>query len=752
MRRRPLLLTSGINRRALLVGGGAGLGLLVAWSSWPRDYSASIAVARGEHAFGGYLKIGTDGHVTAIIPQIEMGQGSYTLLAQMLADELGADWRSVAIEPAGTNPSYENEMLARLWNQGTAVKLLDDVAHWGRKQFSRSGQMQITGGSTSLRAFELPMRQAGAAARAVLCMAAGARWDADWRACDTVEGFVVRGNDRARFGELVEDAARFEAPSDVPFRTGNENRLRGKSIPRLDLPAKVDGSPNYAGDVRHPDMVYAAIRMAPFGDGTLKAFNRAAILSQKGVKEIVSQQQWLAVIASNWWAANQALDKANPVFETDVTPPSSKSAHAALKAALKGDDRSVVETGDVTADLAAGKSWRAEYSADFAPHGALEPISATGLWRDGKLELWLCTQAAARAQAIAARSIGVSIADVIVHPMMLGGSFGRKYENEIAAQIAIIAKQVGKPVQLIWSRAQDTQADRFRPAAAAQLFARVEADGRLQAWRARIAAPATMTELRNRLFDDQSPAQAHRAAAMAHDDECLSGAIPPYAISSLSIRHHPVDLGVPTGKWRSGADSFTAFFTESFIDELSRKTGVEPYSFRMATLGNSPRLAKCLAQVTSRAGWQGGATGTQQGLACHAMQGSFIAIVAEAFVDDNQRIVVPRIYAAVDVGRMINPDIALQQIEGGILFGVAAAIGNRITIEQGSVRPVRFGDHGYPKLAETPELIIDIIGSKEAYGGTGEIGVPAVAPAIANAVFAGSGRRLRQLPLMPRNG
>ncbi len=735
-----------------MIGGGVGVGLLVAWATWPRDFTTGMAAGPGEVVFGGYIKIGTDGHVTAVIPQIEMGQGSYTLLAQMLADELGADWRSVAIEPASVNPLYVNQLLAREWNQGASAKLLGDVAHWGRDRFDRSGEMQITGGSSSLRAFELPMRRAGAAARAVLCMAAGARWDADWRACDTVDGFVIRGNDRARFADLVDEAAKYDPPSDVPFRTGNDNRLRGKSIPRLDLPSKVDGSPNFAGDVRHPDMVYAAIRIAPFGDGTLKAFNRAAITAQKGVKQIVTRPTWVAAIASNWWAANQALDKANPVFEASTNPPSSKSALAALQKALAGEDRPVVETGDVTAELAGGNSWRAEYGADFAPHVALEPMSATGLWRDGKLELWIGTQAAESAQRAAARAIGISANDVIIHPMMLGGSFGRKYENDIAGQIAVIAKEVGKPVQLIWSRAQDTQTDRFRPAAAAQMFARIEVDGRIRAWRARIAAPATMTELRNRILGGQSPYEAQAKAALAHDHESVSGAIPPYAIPALSIRHHPVDLGVPTGKWRSGADSFTAFFSESFIDELSRKSGVEPYSFRMAMLGGNPRLARCLAQVTARAGWQGGATGTQQGLACHTMQGSYIAIVAEAFVDDNQRITVPRIYATADVGRMVNPDIALQQIEGGILFGVAAAIGNRITIDQGGVRPVRFADHGFPALAEAPELIIDIVGSKEAYGGTGEIGVPAVAPAIANAVFAGSGRRLRRLPLMPRNG
>jgi isoquinoline 1-oxidoreductase subunit beta len=752
LRKRPNrleALKTSVDRRRLLIGGGIGAGLLLAWSVWPRDYVVTVMPGDDEHVFNSFLKIGEDGRITAVIPQIEMGQGSFTQLAQILADELGADWRTIAVEPAPINPVYTNALLAADWSEGIATQVFGEPARWVKQRLAQAASFQATGGSTSLRAFGPLVREAAAAAQTLLCMAAAARWDVDWRACDTAGGFVVLGKERLRFGELAADASKFTPPTPLPYRTGEKDRLRGESLPRLDLPAKVDGSLNYAADVRLPDMVYASVRMGPLGDTRYKGIDRKALSKQPGILHLVENSFWVAAVAKTWWAANQALDRAKPQFETSGALPESKSAYGALAAALKVEGNGYLAHGDAPSALATGKVIRADYHADFAPHLALEPMAATAALRDGKLELWIATQVPQLARKTAAKAIGFAEDDVIIHPMMIGGSFGRKYETEIAAQAAIIASEIGRPVQLSWSRAQDVQADRMRPAASAKLTAQIEPDGRIHAWQANIAAPATMTELQARILNGQRPADAQRDAAGKVDVHTLSGAVPPYAIPNLNIVHHPVDLGIATGKWRSGADSFTAFFNECFIDELAKASGVEAFSFRMAMMGENPRMAACLTRVASLANWQGGGAGTQQGLACHAMLGSSIAVIAEASVSELQRITVTKLIAVADVGRKVNPEIAIQQIEGGLLFGMAAAISNRVVIEKGMVAPTRLGGYNLPVLAQAPTIIVELIGSKEPYGGIGELAVPPVAPALANALFAGSGRRFRTLPLLP---
>ncbi len=737
-----------ITRRGLLIGGGVGAGLLVAWTVWPRTYDENLVATKGEHIINGYVKIGEDGHVTVVVPQVEMGQGSYTIIPQLIADELGADWRQIAVEPAPLNPLYANRLLAREWAEGTATWLFGDAARKVAAEQAVRSDLQVTGGSSTLRGFGQDARRAGAAARVLLSMAAAKNWDSDWRACDTADGFVVRGNDKERFGALAAAASGFELPKSFPLRTGRENRLVGRSLPRLDLPAKIDGSATFAADVRLPDMVYAAVQMGPLGDSIFVSADKKAVAGNRDVLKIVTQERWVAAIAKTWWAANQALDTVKPRFTTRGVLPNSKSAAAALQTALEANSVSMADVGDVDASFAGGRLLRADYKVGLAPHAALEPMSATALIRDGKLELWIGTQAPSLARTAAAAAIGYSENDVVIHTVQLGGSFGRKYEIEIAAQAAILAQEIEKPVQLTWSRAEDMAQDRFRPMAAAAMFARMGAAGRIAAWRARISAPASIAEMKDRIIGGDLPHEATESNEGGADATIVSGAFPPYAIPNLSIRLHPAALGIPTGKWRSGADSYTAFFNESFIDELAKNSGIEAFSFRMAMLANNPRLAMCLSRAAILGGWEGGEMGTQQGIACHSMLGSHVAVVAEASVGINQRVTVRKLVAVADVGRVVNPDIVRQQIEGGLLFGMAAAIGNHVSVERGMVSPRRLGGLGLPRLAESPEIVIEIIRSNEAPGGVGEVAVPPVAPAIANALFAGSGKRYRSLPLM----
>jgi isoquinoline 1-oxidoreductase subunit beta len=740
-----------VTRRGLLVGGAAGIGLLMAWGLWPRTYAPNLTTSDGEHVMNGFLKIAEDGHVTVVASQAEMGQGSYTLIAQILADELGADWRTIAIEPAPLNPIYANTLVATEWSEGMATQLFGDFARHVAKEHAVDADFQLTGESSTVRAFEDDLRRAGAAARALLCQAAGKRWDADWRACDTAGGFVTRGDDKLRFGELAAEAAGYKVPKDVPLRTGRANRLTGKALPRLDLPAKVDGSANYAADVRLPGMVYASIRTGPLGDTIYKSANKKAARKRDGVISIIEHNRWVAAVATTWWAANQALNAMAPKFETRGPFPASRDAKDILEKALDEDGIKAAEIGDADAAISTSKLLKAEYFVDLAPHAAMEPMAATARIKDGMLELWLPTQVPGLARKAAARASGYAEASVVVHPMMIGGSFGRKYETEIAAQAAIIATKVDAPVQLIWSRAEDMKQDRFRPAAAARMFAKMGSAGQIEAWRARIAAPATLAEMQARIVDGKRSFEAVEAAGATTDPTTTAGAIPPYGMPNISVRHHPANIRIPTGKWRSGAHSYTAFFNESFIDELSKQSGVEPFSFRMAMLGGNPRLAFCLSKVAVLGGWQGGGAGTRQGIACHSMLGSHVAVLAEAHVGDNQRVIVDRLVAVADLGRVVHPDIARQQIEGALIFGMAAATGNRVNVERGTADPQRLGALGLPRLADCPDIIVELIPSTAAPGGVGEVAVPPVAPAIANALFAGSGRRYRSLPLIPVN-
>jgi isoquinoline 1-oxidoreductase beta subunit len=304
-------------------------------------------------------------------------------------------------------------------------------------------------------------------------------------------------------------------------------------------------------------------------------------------------------------------------------------------------------------------------------------------------------------------------------------------------------------VQLTWSRAEDLMHEPFRPAARARMTARLGRAGHIDGWLAQIAAPNGLGEMRTRTLGGRTADDARRYHAGKPHLHAVEGAAPSYLIENFGVDHHPADIGVPTGPWRGRAHSYTAFFNECFVDELSRESGVEPFSFRMAMLGSNPRLALCLSKVATKGGWEGGGQGTGQGLACHAMAGSHIAVLAEAQLDDSQRVRVTRLVAVADIGRVINPDIARQQIEGGLLFGMGAAIGNTVHVTRGVAGPLRLRDLALPRLADMPEISVELVASNEAPGGAGELGVPAVAPAIANALFAGSGRRIRSLPLSP---
>lgn len=731
-----------ISRRSLLVTGGAGLGLAIAWAAWPRHYAVDLAPQEGETALGAWLKIAESGQITIAVPQAEHGQGVYTTLPQILADELGADWRTIGVEAATLSPVYANPLAAASLFDGGLAQVPDAIRreHWVRSA------LLLTAGSTSVRMFEGALREAGAAARVLLAKAAAARWGVEWEACETNAGLVVNGDRQLRFGELAAAAAGFDLPDALPLRIGDEGRLTGQPLPRLDAPAKVDGSANFTADVRLPDMVFASIAQGPAGgESRLVRADKAAADRISGVMAVVENTHWVAAVANNSWAAIQGLAALRPRFETRGVLADSAAIAGALDAALAAPGERFASVGDI-ADVLRGDVARADYTVGIGAHAALEPPTATAWWHADRLELWIPTQAPGIARAAAAQAAGVAESDVTVHPMLIGGSFGQALEHDAVAQAAIIARMVRRPVQLTWARREAILHDRVAAPARARMAARLSSDGRILGWQAQIATPATGAALTQRLLNADPLTRIAGALPRGADAYAMSGAMPVYRLPALAIDHHRADIALPVGHLRGGADRANAFFTECFIDELAHRAGAEPMSFRIAMLGHDARLARCLTTAASLGGWDGGTAGSGQGLACHAMAGSLIAVLAEAQYDAAGRAAVSRIVAAVDCGRAINPDIVRQQVEGGIVFGIALATGRVPTFAAGIADLRTLGDLHLPRLSDTPEITVELIPSAADPGGISDLGVPAVAPAIVNALAAATGKRPRHLP------
>lgn len=738
----------GISRRTLLAGGGATAGLVLAWALWPRSYQPNLNAAEGEEVFNAFVKIGRDGQVTVMVPQAELGQGVYTLLPQILADELGADWRTIAVQPAPVSPLYANMLLAQEWLGEGMSTMIGKSGDWGIRQYAIRSKLMLTGGSSSVRTFAGTYREAGAAARILLCKAAARRWDIDWEACDTRDGFVVWGEEKLRFAELAAQAAEETLPGELPLRPKSDDDLVGEDLPRLDIPAKIDGSANFAADIRLPGMLFASIRQGPVGDAVLKSVNEAEAKKVAGFLKLVRQERWVASVGSNWWAANKALDLCDPVFTVRGVLADSSRIEAALEAAFDGrNGERFYHQGDLEAVFEGAQIVASEYQCAPALHLAAEPMAATAYARDGQAEVWVATQAPAFTRAAVARALDVAESDVVLYPMMAGGSFGRKMEAEAAAQAAIISREMGRPVQLLWSRAEDIIHDRPRAPAHARMAARLGRGGVIEGWSAKVAAPAALTQLWRRIADGDLPHEAIAATAGEAERAAVAGLLPPYATGALAIDHYPADVSLPAGRWRGNAHHYSAFFNECFVDELAQIAAIEPMSFRMQMLGSNPRLAHCLSTAAALGGWQGGISGSGQGIACHTMAGSHIAVMVEASLK-GAKLHVGRIVAAVDCGAQVNPDIARQQIEGGLVFGLASAMGGSVSYQGGLPETMRLGELGLPLLGDIGEISVELIRSRETSGGVGEIAVPAVAPAIANALYTVTGERFRSLPLL----
>jgi isoquinoline 1-oxidoreductase beta subunit len=744
-----------LSRRKLLIGSAVGGGLIVAWALTPRRYPLPLSPSANEYAFGAWLKIASDGMVTVAVPQLEMGQGITTVLPQIVAMELGADWRRVAVEPAPISPAYANTALAARWAElwmpawaGAASAPDSAIA----RRFAESTSFVATADGQSLAAYEQAAREAAAAARTLLAKAAASRWGADWEECTADAGFISHGNRKLSFGALAAEAASYGLPRSPTLRAeapaepvvAPKGDLR---FPRLDLPSKADGSHLFAGDVRLPNMVFAAIRHAPVGEAALATVNEAAARGIDGYLRLVRGQDWLAAVATNWWAAERALAAIAPRF-TVKHPVESDRIDAALTKGLHwGDASTIAERGDPATWLSNDFTLAVRYDVAPAVHATLETASATARLADGRLELWAASQAPETARRAAAHALGLSAGDVVLYPVPAGGSFDRRLEHDHAVEAALIARELGRPVQLMWSRWQEAVAGCPRTPVAAVLAARAAPSGEPVAWKARLALPASAHEFGRRLFGGEGAWEAIASAEGEGDALAMEGAEPPYNLAHLIVEHVPTRIGLPTGRLRGNAHGYTAFFTESFMDELAFKAKREPLAFRMALLGDEPRLAQCLQRVSALANWNGGNDGSGQGIACHRIRNGRIAAVATARRDENG-VRVDKISAVADIGRIVNLDIARQQIEGGLIFGMGLAIGASTAYAQGLPLTGRLRELGLPLLADCPEIAVEFIDSRAEPADPGELGVAVVAPAIANALFSATGLRFRKLPLL----
>lgn len=746
-------------RRGVLIGVGVTGGLVAAWTLGPRRFAPPLPAGEGEYAFDAWLKIAQDGVISVAVPDIEMGQGVTTLIPQVIAHELGADWRQIAVEPAPVSGAFGNAPLAAEWAalwMPLAAGLAGEPDSLIARRFARNEEFTATAEGTALAAHEAAARAAAASARTMLAQAAAARWDVPWEECDGQAGFIVHDKKRLSFAELVAEAADY-SPRDPPVLRAAPPQERAADFPpgaplrapRLDLPSKVDGSHTFAGDIRLPDMVYAAIRHAPVGDSRLAGFNRDAATATPGLLRLVAGSDWLAAVASDWWSAERALKAAAPAFRTTGFADSSRITERLEQALRNGAASRIAAAGEPDSWLAGQVEHTATYSVAAALHGSLETATATARVGKGKAEIWVASQAPQALRHAVSQALGLPVDAIVVYPLSAGGSFDARLDAAHAVEAAVIARDVGRPVQLIWSRWQEHVAGLPRAPARALLAARTAPDGSLAALKLRIAMPGSMNEFGGRLFAGQSRRDALVQQGQA-DPLAMRGMVPVYQVPHLLVEHVPVRIDLPTGPLRGNSHGLAAFLIETFIDELAGRAGREPLSYRMAMLGHDLRLANCLQRAATLAEWNGGALGSGQGLACYRMttaeREGRIAVIASARRDE-RGIRVDKLTAVADLGRIVNVDIARQQIEGGLIFGMDLATGSATAFKDGLPQVGQLGLMGLPLLSDCPEIEVDFIDSDADPFDPGELGAIIAPPAIANALAAAGSERLRILPL-----
>ena len=664
-----------------------------------------------------FIRIDRQGLVTLVMPQVEMGQGIYTGLAMVLAEELDVGSDQVVLETAPPSDKlYANPVFG----------------------------LQATGGSTSMRAFWMPMRKAGAGARTVLVQAAAKMWNTDAGGCRTERGEVIHeaSGRKIAYGALIDHTSGIAVPKDPPLKAVSAFKLVGQPLKRYDTPDKVNGKLQYGIDVMPAGVKFATLALCPEFGGEVDRVDDARAKNLPGVRQIVVLDDLVAVVGDHMWAAKQGLAALDIVWKSG--PHASVDTNEIwkqLRAAGEGEAVTARSVGDARQALAQGDRFEAEFELPFLAHATMEPLNCTVHVRPDSCEVWVGTQVLARAQGVAAKVTGLPLEKVTAHNYLIGGGFGRRLDVDYIEAAVRIAQKVDGPVKVVWTREEDIQHDVYRPVYHDRLAATVSG-GKIVGWRHRIAGSAIIARWLPPAFQKGVDIDAVDAAIDV-----------PYDIPNLSIeyvRNEPP--GVPTGFWRGVGPNNNVFAIEGFVDELAKKGGQDPIAFRRAMLDKTPRLRAALDLVVSKAGWgqplparNGGRTG--RGICVQAAFGSYIATVAEVEVDKAGEVRIHRLVSAVDTGIVVNPDSVIAQLQGGLIFGLTAALYGEITIAKGRVQQSNFHDYRMLRMDQAPLIEIHLIPSGESPGGIGETGTTAGPPAVRNAIFAATGIALRRLPI-----
>lgn len=743
------------SRRRFIFGGlGVAGALVVGWGILPPrqrlNASQPLPVHDGEIAMNGWITIASDGMVSVVMHRSEMGQGIHTALQMLVAEELDVPMKMVKPIYAPADKIYGN--LAVLADglpfHPDDTGSLKRVMRWMTLKLARELAIQMTGGSSSVKDAWQPMREAGATARSMLVAAAAKKWSVAPGECKTLDGVVthVVSGKSATYGELAA-AAVLAQPTEVRLKRPDEFKIIGTAQPRTDASAKSDGSAQFGIDARPDGMLYAALKQSPVTGGKLKQFDASKVLGMPGVVQVMDISMpdavsAVAVIAKSYWQARQAL-AALPATWDDGAYAALSTENIFKEFANKLDTDSghaYHEVGDVQGILSGGtivKKIQAEYRAPFLAHAAMEPVNCTAQVRDGKVDIWVSTQVPGICTDLAAKVAKVKSENINLHMAFLGGGFGRRLEADMVVQAVRIAMETkGAPVKLIWSREEDITHDMYRPAALARFTAGLDATGKLVAYDNKSASGSIAHQFLKRTFG---------IAGAGPDKTTAEGEFDmPYEIQHQRIAHVIVPSPVAIGFWRSVGHSHNAFFKESFIDEIAHAAKQDGLSFRRQLLSNHPRHLAVLDALAKEI--EKPAEGRAQGLALHESFGTIVAQMAEVSVLDGQ-IRVHKVICSVDCGIAVNPNIIAQQMESAVVFGLSAALYGEISIKDGKVIQSNFNDYQVLRCHEAPEVETIIVRSAEPPQGIGEPGVPPVAPAVANAVFALTGQRLRSLPL-----
>ena len=706
-----------LSRRNFLKTGAvaASSGLVVGCSSGGQQKTFAESEQAPTTEINSWVNVAADNSITVTIPSSEMGQGVYTSMAMLVAEEMDADWDQVRAQPAPFDKAFENP------------------------EFN----MQLTGGSTSIKNFWGPMRATGATAKAMLVAAAAQQWSVPASEIKTENGVASHGSKSAKYGELAALAATLDVPKDVPVKNKKDFKFLGKGVKRHDAALKVNGTAEFGIDVDVPDMLIGTVVQSPVFGGEPESWDEDAVMSVRGVQKVVKVPGALIIVAEKYWQARKAVGLLNAKFSAGHDPElSTEKVSAALKAGLddKGKGKLKAKT---TLDL--------EYEVPYLAHAALEPMNATAWVQKDRVDVWAPTQSQTIAGKYAAKASGLKEDQVFIHTTFLGGGFGRRGEWDYVEFAVLASKAMQMPVKVLWSREEDTQHDFYRPHVVSRIQIGLDEDGMPVEWHQQLASSSILKRMLNNFVPGflswlpltsmiGDPVVTEGASHMPYGDEVVKK-------QKVDIDLKLVDLPVPTGFWRSVGHSHNGYFKEAAIDEAAVLAGQDPYEYRHKLLANHPREQQVLEKVAELADWYTEKPGIFKGIAVQQSFASYVATVVEIQMVSETQYKIHKVYTAVDCGMVVNPDTVLAQMQGGTIWGLSAAIYNRIDLLNGRVVQSNFHDFQSMKMNETPDVEVLIVDSDEAPGGIGEVAVPPAPPALTNALFAATGKRINSLPI-----